>query len=98
MMKFILAITLLAAAAMASDDGTSVHGDLIKDYCAADDAGRDAILVAFKDGVSSQLTRKQKLSAMKLGLHLPKLAMTKLYSDRDSLMEFVKRKQITTLR
>ena len=48
MMKFILAITLLAAAAMANDDGTSVHGDLIKDYCAADDAGRDAILVALE--------------------------------------------------
>ena len=48
MMKFILAITLLAAAAMASDDGTNVHGDLIKDYCAADDAGRDAILVALE--------------------------------------------------
>ena len=45
MMKLIFAFTLLAAAAMASDDGTSVHGDLIKDYCAADDAGRDTILI-----------------------------------------------------
>ena len=45
MMKLILVVTLLAAAAMASDDGTSVHGDLIKDYCAADDAGRDTILI-----------------------------------------------------
>ena len=45
MMKLILAITLLAAAAIASDDGTTVHGDLIKQYCAADDAGRDEILV-----------------------------------------------------
>ena len=45
MMKLILTVTLVAAAAMASDDGTSVHGDLIKDYCAADDAGRDKILI-----------------------------------------------------
>jgi len=27
------------------DDGTDVHNTLIADYCAADDAGRDAILV-----------------------------------------------------
>ena len=45
MMKLILAITLLAAATMAADDGTNVHGALIKEYCGADDAGRDAILV-----------------------------------------------------
>ena len=47
MMKLILAMTLLVTISMASpaDDGTDVHNTLIADYCAADDAGRDAILV-----------------------------------------------------
>ena len=47
MMKFILALTLLVTLSMAApmDDGTDVHNTLIADYCAADDAGRDAILV-----------------------------------------------------
>merc|ERR1712114_167477 len=47
MMKLILAISLLVTLSMAApmDDGTDVHNTLIADYCAADDAGRDAILV-----------------------------------------------------
>merc|ERR1712001_144476 len=45
MMKLFLAISLLVTLSMAADDGTDVHNTLIADYCAADDAGRDAILV-----------------------------------------------------
>merc|ERR1711909_258444 len=47
MMKLVLAISLLVTLSMAApmDDGTDVHNTLIADYCAADDAGRDAILV-----------------------------------------------------
>ena len=47
MMKLILAMTLLVTISVAApaDDGTDVHNTLIADYCAADDAGRDAILV-----------------------------------------------------
>jgi len=67
MMKFILAITLLAAAAMASDDGTSVHGDLIKDYCAADDAGRDAILVALEGWCLQPADKKTKAFCDEIG-------------------------------
>merc|ERR1712080_307690 len=47
MMKLVLAMTLLVtlSAASPADDGTAVHNTLIADYCAADDAGRDAILI-----------------------------------------------------
>merc|ERR1712080_366404 len=47
MMKLILAMTLLVTFTVAApaDDGTDFHNTLIADYCAADDAGRDAILV-----------------------------------------------------
>ena len=47
MLKLVLAMSLLVTLSMAApaDDGTDVHNTLIADYCAADDAGRDAILV-----------------------------------------------------
>ena len=43
MMKLILALTLLVAVTIAAPG--SPHDKLITDYCAADDAGKDAILV-----------------------------------------------------
>merc|ERR1739844_147226 len=45
MMKLVFAISFLVTLSMAADDGTDVHNTLIADYCGADDAGRDAILV-----------------------------------------------------
>ena len=46
MMKLILAATLLVAVTMAAPG--SPKDKLIVDYCAADDAGKDAILVTLE--------------------------------------------------
>merc|ERR1711934_997935 len=46
MMKLILALTLLVAVTIAAPG--SPHDKLIADYCAADDAGKDAILVGLE--------------------------------------------------
>ena len=46
MMKLILAATLLVAVTMAAPG--SPKDKLIADYCAADDAGKDAILITLE--------------------------------------------------
>merc|ERR1712080_608150 len=87
-------MTLLVTLSVASpaDDGTAVHNTLIADYCAADDAGRDAILIKLEGYClpTSKMMTRQEPSVTKLTLLFKKLGLTKQLPDKGLLMEFVK--------
>merc|ERR1712228_1160668 len=93
MMKLILALTLLVTLSMAApmDDGTDVHNTLIADYCAADDAGRDAILVQLEGWClpTSKMDAATRAFCNEANTSYEEVELIKLSSDKVLPMEFV---------